>query len=75
MKRYKDVHLPEVLFEFYVSKKKYGPVRVVAIDPITGTEVSMIGAPGYGNEALKKLATRKLAYVIDKKQKLAKNSR
>ncbi len=75
MKRYKDVHLPEVLFEFHVGKKKSDPIRVVAIDPITGTEVSMVGAPGYSSEALKKLATRKLAYVIDKKQKLAKNSR
>ncbi len=69
MKKYKDVYLPEVLFEFHkIRKSKI--VRVVALDPITRIEVTMIGAPGYSQEDLKRLAARKLAYVIDKRQKM-----
>ena len=35
----KDVYLPEVLFQFYRVGKS---VRIVAIDPITRTEVTTI---------------------------------
>lgn len=42
-------------------------IRVAAIDPVTRIEVIMVGAPGYGEEALKRLAARKLAYVIAKR--------
>jgi hypothetical protein len=59
-----DVYLKEVLFEFHQVGKV---VRVNAIDPRTGTEVTMVGEPKYGQEALKRLATRKLRYVIAKK--------
>jgi len=62
--RPQDVHLPEVLFEFRQIGKI---VRVTAIDPQSGIEVVMVGAPKYGQEALKRLATRKLKYVIAKK--------
>jgi len=58
-----DVQLKEVLFEFHHVGKL---VRVTAIDPRTGIEVVMVGAPKYGEEALKRLATRKLRYVIAK---------
>ena len=53
----------EVLFEFHYIGNS---VRVVAIDPETNTEVTMIGDPGCGSETLKRLAARKLAYVLAK---------
>ena len=55
----------EVLFEFY---RIGNSVRVVAIDPVTNTEITMVGAAGCGEETLKRLAARKLAYVIAKKR-------
>ena len=61
-----DVSRREVLFEFwYVGRS----ARVVAIDPITNTEVTIVGASAYNKETLKQMAARKLAYVIAKKQK------
>ena len=63
-RKIKGVYLPEVLFEF----RRIGKLtRVVAIDPITGTEITMVGAPGYSLRMLKRLGARKLAYVIAKK--------
>lgn len=59
------VYLPEVLFEFRTVGKSY---RVVAIDPITQTEVTMIAPVKASREDIKKVAARKLAYVIGKKQ-------
>ena len=58
--------LSEVLFEF---RRVGNSIRVVAVDPVTNTEITMVGAPGCGEETLKRLAARKLAYVISKKQK------
>jgi hypothetical protein len=55
-----------VLFEF---RRVGNSIRVVAVDPVTNTEITMVGAPGCGEETLKRLAARKLAYVISKKQK------
>ena len=61
----KDVYLLEVLFQFL---RVGGSVRVVAIDPITGIEVIMV-APHTGElEGVKRIAARKLAYVISKKR-------
>ena len=61
-----DVSRREVLFEFwYVGRS----ARVVAIDPITNTEVTIVGASAYNKETLKQMAARKLAYVIAKKQR------
>lgn len=60
----KDIYLPEVLFEFHQRGRS---VRVCAIDPRTNTEVSIIGDPTYGEVYLKKLAVRKLRYVMAKK--------
>ncbi len=57
--------LSEVLFEFH---RVGNSVRVVANDPVTKTEITMVGAPSYGEETLKRLAARKLAYVIAKKR-------
>ncbi len=56
-----DVHLSEVLFEF---RRQGRQVRVVAVDPFTNTEITMIGDANAGNEMLKRLAVRKLRYVI-----------
>jgi len=61
----KDVYLPEVLFQLQRVGKS---VRVVAIDPITGIEVTMIAPPSGEMEGVKRIAARKLAYVIAKRQ-------
>ncbi|MDA0240559.1 MAG: serine hydroxymethyltransferase [Proteobacteria bacterium] len=55
--------LEEVLFEF----RPLGHyVKVSAIDPKTGTEISIAGDRKASNEELKRIAIRKLQYVIDK---------
>ncbi len=59
------VHLPEVLFEM---RKVGKTLRVVAIDPITQTEVTMIAPAKASKDDIKRVAARKLAYVISKKQ-------
>ena len=62
----KDVHLHEGLFEFRPVGRF---VRVAAIDPITGIEVTMVRDVTYGEEMLKRIAVRKLKYVIAKRQR------
>lgn len=66
----KDVYLPEVLFELRRVGKS---IRVVAIDPITKTEVTMVAPHNASREDIKRVATRKLAYVIAKKQAAEKD--
>jgi hypothetical protein len=57
---------PEILLEIRRIGKN---LRVVAIDPSTGTEIIMV-APLYATRTvIKKNAARKLAYVIAKKKK------
>ena len=69
---HKGVQLRVVLFEF----RRIGRfVKVTAIDPDSNTEVSMVGSPRYGQEMLKRIATRKLVYVIAKRRRAAENSR
>ncbi len=53
----------EVLFEFM---RVGNVVRVAAIDPVSRTEVVMVGSPRYSRELLKKMAARKLIYVMEK---------
>lgn len=55
----------EVLFEFHILGQS---IRVVAIDPDSNIEVTMVGAPGYSEDMLKRLAARKLAYVTSRTQ-------
>lgn len=55
----------EVLFEMRRAGKN--GVRVAALDPVTRTEVTMIGDIRYGEEMLMRMATRKLMYVLNKK--------
>jgi len=63
--------LGEVLFEF----KRHGNVlRVVAIDPKTGTEVIMIADPRQSKMVIQRLAARKLAYVLAKNQAKAQRT-
>ena len=64
------VQLREVLFEF----RRVGKfLKVTAIDPDTNIEVSMVGNPRYGQEMLKRIATRKLVYVIAKRRRAAES--
>lgn len=44
-------------------------VKVAAIDPETLIEVSIVGPPSAGEEALKLAAVRKLAYVLEKNRR------
>ena len=59
------VYLPEVLFEM---RKVGKTLRVVAIDPITQTEVTMIAPAKASKNDIQRVAARKLAYVLGKKQ-------
>ncbi len=68
--QYKDVYLRRVYFEFV----QVGTARkVVAIDPVTSIEISMVCAPGYATSVLKQMAARKLAYVIWKQREKRRN--
>ncbi|MDQ7248264.1 DUF6898 family protein [Dongia sedimenti] len=42
-------------------------VKVTAMDPVTLTEVSMVGAPGFGDKELTRLVVRKLEYMLAKR--------
>ncbi len=54
----------EVIIEFY----RVGAfVKVSAVDTATLTEVSIVGDPACGDEALKRAVVRKLEYVLARK--------
>lgn len=55
--------LGEVLFEF---RKIGNSVKVSAIEPVTNTEVSIVGPASAGEHTLKMAAIRKLQYVLAK---------
>jgi hypothetical protein len=55
----------EVIFEFVRMGRA---VKVSAIDTVTGTEVSIVGDPIVGEAALKRLAERKLDYVLARRK-------
>ncbi len=42
-------------------------IKVIALDPVTMTEVSIVGDPRENREVLERTALRKLAYVLNKK--------
>lgn len=42
-------------------------IKVTAIDPCSGAEVSMVGSPAMSQEFLAKRAVKKLQYVLNKK--------
>ncbi len=53
--------LGEVIFEF---RRVGNVVKVSAIDPLSNTEVSIVGAPQAGERVLKAVALRKLEFVL-----------
>ena len=62
----KDSNLPEgALIEFVPLG---GFVKVSAVDPVTKTEVSIVGDPAAGEAALERVAVKKLEYVLSKRK-------
>ena len=55
--------LGEVLFQF-IPQGNY--VKVIAVDPITNTEIIMVGDRRSGKQTLERIAIQKLRYVIEK---------
>lgn len=49
------------LLEFIQAR---GAIKVSAIDPITGTEVSIVGSPTASQAHMERIAVRKLEYVL-----------
>jgi hypothetical protein len=62
----------EVLFEFHQVGRS---VRVSALDTLTGVEVQIVGDPRYTHDALKRVALRKLNYVLEKRSGAAGGGR
>ena len=58
----------EIIVEFF---QVGAYVKVSAVDTATYTEVSIVGDPTRGEEALKRAAIRKLEYVMKRDGKLA----
>ena len=58
-------YLSEVLFEFIVQGRF---VKVMAVDPKTGVEVSIVGDSRADKITLQNVATRKLMMVLKRKQ-------
>ena len=54
----------QVILEFH---RVGAYVKVSAVDPVTLTEVSIVGDPSAGEAALKQAAIRKLDYVLQRK--------
>jgi hypothetical protein len=61
----KDASGKEVLIELYQVGNS---VKVSAVDPETGIEVSIVGSPSAGEETLKRTAINKLNYVLRKRR-------
>lgn len=55
----------EAIIEF---RRIGAALQVIAIDPATGTEVSMVGDPRLSQQELSRLAARKLQFVLNKQQ-------
>jgi len=53
----------EIIFEFV---RVGGTVKVTAVDAASGAEATIVGDPAAGEAALKRLAQRKLEYVMAK---------
>ncbi len=66
-----NVYLPEVLIEMRRVGKA---IRVIAIDPVSGTEVTMVAPHNANISDIKRVAARKLAYVLGKKQTAEKEA-
>ncbi len=68
----KGIYLPEVLFEM---RRVGRSVRVAAIDPITHTEVVLVAPAKLSLNDMKRVAARKLVYVMSKKQAAAERDK
>ena len=68
----KGIYLPEVLFEM---RRVGRSVRVAAIDPITHTEVILVAPAKLSHNDMKRVAARKLVYVMSKKQTAAERDK
>ena len=55
----------EIIFEFVQVGTA---VKVTALDTASGIEASIVGDPSVGEAALKRLALRKLDYVLAKQR-------
>lgn len=66
-----DVYLPEVLIEM---RRVGNSIRVAAIDPVSGTEVTMVVPHKANISDIKQIAVRKLTYVLGKKQAAEKEA-
>ncbi len=64
MSRPAPSRLHEVLIEFHPVGAY---VKVSAVDPVSLTEVSIVGDPAAGEEALQRQAIRKLEFVLARK--------
>ncbi len=64
-------HQTEYLIEF---KQVGNSIKVTAIDPVSGTEVSIVGDPKASQDELSRVAVDKLLYVL-KKQRNDRESR
>jgi len=58
-------HLDEVIVEL---QKNGAYVKAMAIDPVTGVEVSIVGAASRPASMLQQAAARKLRYVLEKRK-------
>ena len=58
--------LNEVLFEF-IPQGNY--IKVIAVDPISNTEIVLVGDRRSGKQTLERAALQKLQYVIEKNKK------
>ncbi|MEM6680803.1 MAG: serine hydroxymethyltransferase [Pseudomonadota bacterium] len=56
-----QMHQSGYLLEFVPAR---GAIKVSAIDPITGTEVSIVGSPAASQAQLERVAVQKLEYVL-----------
>lgn len=55
--------------EAFIEFRRIGTaLQVIAIDPATGMEVSMVGDPRMSQQELARLAVQKLRYVLAKQQ-------
>ena len=56
--------------EYLIEMQRIGnSVKVTAVDPVTGMEVSIVGPANAGKHILSKNAVRKLEYVMNKQTK------
>ena len=63
-------HLEEILFEFVIEGNF---VKVMAVDPLTGTEISIVGDRRTSKSTLENIATKKLIWVLKRKFEKNKN--